>query len=429
LKRISTITVLVLALLFVIGNLGITGNAEKIASADFQPVLESDAPALNASLSTLSESALEKAPNLDTGQALPGWFNLSNDSYRASEYLYLDDTDNVSSEETQANLTALPAWFSQSASVINATSPDPSSENKNPVTHLSSREKSEDILPTRFNASVDSNSSPTSSPASSVSMGSVLPSSPQSSGIESIASTSVEVILPDAIRHGEVVTFTIVAINGPSIASNVVLTSTMPTGFTPAIQSKDFGEVAANEIITFTAAYAVAPDAVSGTNIVTLSQSGESDIVINTAFSVNPSIPASSIVVSGPSEVNNCETVTYTISFTATDTFTDTAGVAMTVTVPSGFEPSIRTYDIGVVQAGETITNAAVFTSACDSSSGEVTAYVSQQGYEGSVSSYKSFIVNPGAISLTKTPSIITASAGEIVTWTISVTTTFDTVP
>ncbi len=415
-----------MAIVFVISNLGINSGAVQAASNELQQAHPIDAPALFPSSSIASNPIPNAAPVAQTGNALPGWFDSLPVSPDLSDVAIAENLSVVPDAEDQSTMAALPAWFSLPGSTVQESAPVASVKAADSETESASFQKeSAEILPSWFNAKDSiSNSSPTLSGSSSTSLGNVLPSPKESAGIESIVSTGVEVILPDEIHHGELITLTVVAINGPTAASNVILTSTMPTGFTPTIQTQNFGDIAANQIITFTAAYTVGPEAVSGTNIVSLTQTGEPEIVKNTPFTVNPSIPASSVVVSGPAEVNNCETVTYTIAFTATDTFIDTENVVMTVTVPAGFTPSEQTYNIGVVHPGETITNTAVFTSACTSSSGEVTAYIAQQGYEGAVSSYKSFIVNPGAITLTKTPSVISASAGEIVTWTISVNST-----
>jgi hypothetical protein len=249
-------------------------------------------------------SVSEAIQDSEIEESLPKWFNLT-DAPSISTAVADIASSTAHLAESQSDISALPAWFSLPESTDNDTATDIAFSNTHSVAQISPQENSQVILPSWFNSSVsESNFNASLSPTFSAGMGSVLPSSPSSSWIESIASTSVEVIVPDVIRDGEVVTFTVIAINDPTPASDVVLTSTMPTA-SPCIQYRILGS-SCNEIIHLPQPTR-SSRSVSGT--IRYFTNPENQILFYTPFTVNPSIPAESITVNGPQN-KYCETVT-----------------------------------------------------------------------------------------------------------------------
>ena len=100
---------------------------------------------------------------------------------------------------------------------------------------------------------------------------------------------NVTVTGPSApINNCDVVTFTIVAVNDTVTTTNVIITSTMPAGFSPTQVVFNVGTVGPNEVITRYAVFSATCSAVSGQNVVTLTQDGAPPIVRYTDFVVNP---------------------------------------------------------------------------------------------------------------------------------------------
>jgi len=157
-----------------------------------------------------------------------------------------------------ASLGALPSWF---ASASAATS------------------EPEAALPAWF-AAVGAESSPAvAHPASRVLY----------SAHHTIYPSAVTVSGPAEINDCDVVTFTIVAANDAVTTTNVVITSSMPTGFTP--NQRVFGPytLAPNETITRAASFRATCDAVSGQNEVIITQDDGPDVgPIYTDFAVAP---------------------------------------------------------------------------------------------------------------------------------------------
>jgi len=120
--------------------------------------------------------------------------------------------------------------------------------------------------------------------------------------------------------------------------------------------------------------------------------------------------------VTGPDEINNCDVVTFTI--VATNDAITTTNVIITSTMPAGFAPRERVFNVGTVGPNETITRHAVFTATCDAVSGQNETTVHQDAYSD-FTIYTNFVVNPGAITLRKEPAIVEATLGDVVTWTI----------
>ena len=104
-------------------------------------------------------------------------------------------------------------------------------------------------------------------------------------------------IYPDAVTvsgpsggidNCDLVTFTIVATNDSVTTTGVVITSAMPIGFVPTRRVFNVGTVGPNETITRHAVFSATCDAVSGQNVVTLTQDGADPIVKITDFAVDP---------------------------------------------------------------------------------------------------------------------------------------------
>jgi uncharacterized repeat protein (TIGR01451 family)/fimbrial isopeptide formation D2 family protein len=113
--------------------------------------------------------------------------------------------------------------------------------------------------------------------------------STQSDTHHTIYPSAVTVTGPEGpINNCDVVTFTVVAANDAVTTTNVLITSTMPAGFTPTQVVFNVGTVAPNEVITRHAVFSATCNAVSGQNVVTLTQDGADPIVRYTDFVVNP---------------------------------------------------------------------------------------------------------------------------------------------
>jgi len=123
------------------------------------------------------------------------------------------------------------------------------------------------------------------------------------------------------------------------------------------------------------------------------------------------------VTVTGPSApINNCDVVTFTI-VAVNDTVT-TTNVLITSTMPAGFEPTQRVFNVGTVGPNEVITRYAVFSATCSAVSGQNVVTLTQDGAPPIVR-YTDFVVNPGAITVRKEPAVIKAAPDEVVTWTV----------
>ncbi|MBL8056754.1 MAG: DUF11 domain-containing protein [Anaerolineales bacterium] len=225
---------------------------------------------------------------------------------------------------------------------------------------------------------------------------------------------------PLTIRHGETVTYTIVGENDASPTTGVIMTATPPAGFTPAFQTFTIGALAADEVFTRYAVFTADNLAVSGQLLLELSQDGGPTVVQVEPVTVLPGVPAGSLAVLGPAEINNCETVTYTLVLTNSGALTDVTGLVLTNTMPAGFTPAQQVFALGALAPGAVLTREAVYQSSCSAVSGQNIVTLAQDGAADLVR-LSSFVVNPGAITLRKEPAVIQAQAGDVVTWTVYV--------
>jgi uncharacterized repeat protein (TIGR01451 family) len=153
-----------------------------------------------------------------------------------------------------------------------------------------------------------------------------------------ILPTALTVTGPSApINNCDVVTFTIVAVNDTVTTTNVIITSTMPAGFEPdASASLTWAPYGPGEVITRYAVFSATCSAVSGQNVVTLTQDGAPPIVRYTDFVVNPGAitvrkePA--VIKAAPDEV-----VTWTVYIENTG-YGNVSNVRVTDTLGSGLE-------------------------------------------------------------------------------------------
>lgn len=122
-----------------------------------------------------------------------------------------------------------------------------------------------------------------------------------------------------------------------------------------------------------------------------------------------------------PQTINLCEPLTVTV-IAANDSVT-TTGVLLTVTLPGGFTSSTQSFNIGTVAPDEVITRTAIFTSTCSAVSGQAVITLTQDDYVP-ITKFAEFVVNPGAVTVRKTPAVTQAAIGDVVTWTVYVNNT-----
>ncbi len=164
--------------------------------------------------------------------------------------------------ETAAFLGMLPSWFTSVPALSEAEGPA-LSKTEGPATTIPSR-----VLPDWFATT----NQPTNQPTH-----------------HTIHPDAVTVFGPDEINNCDVVTYTIVAANDAVTTTNVIITSTMPAGFTPTQRVFIVGTVNPTQTITIPAVFTATCNAVSGQNVVTLTQGIiTSTIVKYTNFVVNP---------------------------------------------------------------------------------------------------------------------------------------------
>ncbi len=135
-----------------------------------------------------------------------------------------------------------------------------------------------------------------------------------------------------------------------------------------------------------------------------------------------PLIAQDDVTVTGPTNITNCVPFTYAIIVTNNDAV-DATGVIVTSSMPGGFIPTQRVFNVGVIAAGETITRSAVFTPGCNavSGSGQNVTVVSQDG-AGDITVYKDFTVQGPNLQLKISPVPAGVTCGDKVTRYITVT-------
>nr|MBC7245551.1 DUF11 domain-containing protein [Chloroflexota bacterium] len=129
--------------------------------------------------------------------------------------------------------------------------------------------------------------------------------------------------------------------------------------------------------------------------------------------------PDLQVTLVGPDQIEICDTVTFTVFITNTAAITAT-NVRITDTMPSGFTPTSQSVNLGTLPPGQSASHAFVFVASCTAPSGQNEATVTDDQGDYYVRR-KDFTVLPGAITVRKEPSVISARVGEVVTWTVYV--------
>ena len=142
--------------------------------------------------------------------------------------------------------------------------------------------------------------------------------------------------------------------------------------------------------------------------------------------------PVLSVNVSGNTSVNMCEQYSYDITVQNTSTIETATNVVAVATIPDGFSiidsggGSVAgqqiTWNIGTLDPLETWNTTITLEVTCNAVSGQLLVNITHDSGSSQGSIY--LTVQPGAITITKTPSIIPAHIGDNVHWTLTVTST-----
>ena len=142
--------------------------------------------------------------------------------------------------------------------------------------------------------------------------------------------------------------------------------------------------------------------------------------------------PVLSVNVSGNTSVNMCEQYSYDITVQNTSTIETATNVVAVATIPDGFSiidsggGSVAgqqiTWNIGTLDPLETWNTTITLEVTCNAVSGQLLVNITHDSGSSQGSIY--LTVQPGAITITKTPSIIPAYVGDNVHWTLTVTST-----
>jgi len=142
--------------------------------------------------------------------------------------------------------------------------------------------------------------------------------------------------------------------------------------------------------------------------------------------------PVLTVNVSGTTSVEMCVQYDYDISIQNPSTTETATNVVAVATIPDGFSiidsgggsvvGQQITWSIGTLDPLETWNTTITLEVTCTAVSGQILVNVTHDGGSSSGSIYLS--VQPGAVTITKTPSVIPASIGDTVTWTLTVEST-----
>ncbi|OQB28039.1 MAG: Serine-aspartate repeat-containing protein D precursor [Chloroflexi bacterium ADurb.Bin180] len=123
------------------------------------------------------------------------------------------------------------------------------------------------------------------------------------------------------------------------------------------------------------------------------------------------------ITLVGPTKVEICDRVTYTVFITNNDTITATS-VLITDTMPAGFTPTSWTATVASLAPGQSTSRSFGYNATCTAPSGQNQVTITDAQNDLFVRRLD-FDVLPGAITLRKEPAVIKAGLGDIVTWTV----------
>ncbi|MCK4433397.1 MAG: DUF11 domain-containing protein, partial [Methanomicrobia archaeon] len=142
--------------------------------------------------------------------------------------------------------------------------------------------------------------------------------------------------------------------------------------------------------------------------------------------------PVLSVSVSGDTSVNMCEPHNYIITIQNTSTTETATNVVAQATIPTGFRIDDNgggtvvgqtiTWNIGDLDPLEIWSRTITLYITCTAVSGQILVDVTHDDGSSQGSIYVS--VQPGAVTITKTPSVIPAHLGDTVQWTLTVTST-----
>ncbi|MDX9955651.1 MAG: hypothetical protein RBT75_16240, partial [Anaerolineae bacterium] len=106
--------------------------------------------------------------------------------------------------------------------------------------------------------------------------------------LNTVTAVNLRVYGPTTVNVCDTVTYTVVVANSATPATNVIITSMMPFPYTPSPQSVGPFDLDADEVYSYTFAFTSGCAAVSGQNVITLTQEGAEPIVRFTDLVVNP---------------------------------------------------------------------------------------------------------------------------------------------
>ena len=155
-------------------------------------------------------------------------------------------------------------------------------------------------------------------------------------------------------------------------------------------------------------------------------------ILLSLSVHVVGSQPVLTVSVSGDATVNMCEQHTYSISVSNTSSTESAVDVVVMTTLPAGFDVvdagggavlgNTITWSIGDLNpSGSWNTSFDVYIT-CSAVSGQILVDVTHTAGSSQDSLYVS--VQPGAVTITKTPAVIPAHLGDTVHWTLTVRST-----
>ncbi|MFN8597498.1 MAG: hypothetical protein U0559_15115, partial [Anaerolineae bacterium] len=236
--------------------------------------------------------------------------------------LKIDGFDNPSGATHPTTVSALPAWFTAPAASTQPASPRIVQSDKWQIASSASQLQTNNLIAAH----------------------------------QTIYANAVTVSGTSPINNCDVVTYTIIAATDDMTTTGVVITSAMPSGFTPQFQVFDIGTVGPTQTVTATAVFTASCSAVSGQNIMTLTQDTVAPIVKYTDFVV---LPGAITVRKEPAVIKAGldDIVTWTVTVQNTG-YGKVSNVNVTDTLGSGLQyvSGLTTTYIAALAVGESIT-------------------------------------------------------------------------
>lgn len=155
-------------------------------------------------------------------------------------------------------------------------------------------------------------------------------------------------------------------------------------------------------------------------------------LLISLSITFVGSQPVLTVNVSGDTTVNMCEQHTYSITVTNTSTTESATNVVVVATIPTGFSVvdggggtvgvNTITWNVGDIDPSDSWNTSIILYITCTAVSGQILVDVTHTAGSSQGSLYVS--VQPGAVTITKTPAVIPAHLGDTVHWTLTVRST-----